>query len=185
MKTNLRGVAATLRSTTRLVTEPFHALHLVPVHGIRTGTDFEQAEAASPNLGQRFTGGIDQLTFQISLGHSKNLSGSGECAQHRLESKQVRVMQSASRTQQLVDRIDARKPAGGEPRLLGGKSFGPMVEGTEYRAVDGREIGGPMTVGRRFDVAGTANIERTECGQLDRLVVDAADDAADLNDELH
>ena len=73
-----------------------------------------------------------------------------------------------------MELIDAREPAGGEPRLLGGKSFGPIVEGTEYRAVDGGEIGGPATVGGRFDVTGAANVERTECGQLDRLVVDAA-----------
>ena len=84
-----------------------------------------------------------------------------------------------------VDLVDASEPAGGEPRLLGGKSFGPMIKGTEYRAVDGREIGGPMTVGGRFDMTGTANFERTKCGQLDRLVVDAADEAAGLNDKFH
>ena len=94
-------------------------------------------------------------------------------------------MQNAPRTKQRVELVDAREPAGGEPRLLGGKSFGPMIEGTEYRAMDWRQIGRPVAVGGRFDVTGTANVERAEYGQLDRLVVDAADDAADLNDELH
>ena len=71
MEAILGGAPTTLRSATGLITESFDALHFIPVHGIGTGTDFEQAEAASPNLGQRFTGGIDQFPFQISLGHSK------------------------------------------------------------------------------------------------------------------
>ena len=164
MEAILGGAPTTLRSATGLITESFDALHFIPVHGIGTGTDFEQAEAASPNLGQRFTGGIDQFTFQISLVHDNYLSVAASARGTAWGKKQVASCKVHHARNRSVDLVDASEPAGGEPRLLGGKSFGPMVEGTEQRAVDGREIGSPMTISRRFDVAGTANFERAECG---------------------
>lgn len=100
METNLRGATTTLRSTTGLITEPFDALHFVPVHGIRTGTDFEQAEAASSDFRQRFTGGIDQFTFQFSLGHSKTSQVTASARGTAWERNGIRMMQSAARTKQ-------------------------------------------------------------------------------------
>ena len=117
MEAILRDAATTLRSATGLITESFDALHFVPVHGIGTGTDFEQAEAASPNLGQRFTRGIDEFTFQISLGHSNYLSVAASARGIAWERNEFRVMQGASRTKQ-QRRPSRRKGASGRRATL-------------------------------------------------------------------
>lgn len=60
-----------------------------------------------------------------------------------------------------------------------------MSKRSEYRTVNGRQIGSPLSGCVGFDVAGTTDFERAECGQVDRLIVDAADDAAVFDDEIH
>ena len=79
----LSGVA----SAAGFVAESFHLLHFIPVDGERLGSGVNQTESPTTNLGQRFSGGVDQRAFRLSLSNDKNLSGGGECVQHRLGNK--------------------------------------------------------------------------------------------------
>lgn len=72
-----------------------------------------------------------------------------------------------------------------QPVDFSGKGVAASREWTQFRPVDGRQIGPPPAHSIRFDMRSAANVQPAEFTERDRLVVQAAAFRLGRDDQVH
>src|SRR6202042_3040541 len=72
-----------------------------------------------------------------------------------------------------------------QPRHLRFQRLAALVEGTEYRSPDGRQVSQPMPLFVGLHMTGSADPGSAEGGEVECLAVDAPDRPVPFDDQVH